>query len=99
MPDQLGTGLTSGLREEAVRKLPAYDKGQPIKQPDYPLGRLRARARVCMTMKQWHKVLAAAGRVVQRQLTIDGGLGVRTNDSKEPKALRDGIKPHPSLKL
>jgi len=68
------------------------DKGRKINPPRYSTEHLRARARVYMAMKQWDKALADGEEVVSRQLAIDGGLGMRTDDLDVAEALRDEIR-------
>jgi hypothetical protein len=66
-------------------------KGRKLKQPQYSLYHLRARARVYMALKEWDKALADAEEVVQRQLGTDGGMSLRTDELDESEALRDLI--------
>jgi hypothetical protein len=66
-------------------------KGRKLKQPQYSLYHLRARAHVYMALKEWDKALADAEEVVQRQLGTDGGMSLRTDELDDSERLRDAI--------
>jgi hypothetical protein len=68
------------------------EKGRKLKAPVYSLAHLRARARVYMALKEWEKALADAQEVVQRQLSTDGGMSLRTDELDESEKLRDSIQ-------
>lgn len=68
------------------------EKGRKLKAPVYSLSHLRARARVYMALKEWDKALADAEEVVQRQMSTDGGMSLRTDELDESEALRDMIR-------
>lgn len=76
---------------------PPYDpeavdeKGRKLKQPQYSLSLLRARARVYLALKDWEKALADAEEVVQKQMGKDGGMSMRTDELDEAEELRDLI--------
>ncbi len=44
-----------------------------------------------MALEEWNKALADAEEVVERQLSNDGGLSLRTSELDESEALRDEI--------
>lgn len=68
------------------------EKGRKLKQPQFSLAHLRARARVYAAMEEWEKALADAEEVVQSQLGTDGGMSLRTDELDESEALRDQIR-------
>ncbi|MFZ9936977.1 MAG: hypothetical protein ACO3JG_07925 [Luteolibacter sp.] len=68
------------------------EKGRKLKAPQYSIAHLRARARVYAAMEQWDKALADAEQAVERQLGIDGGMSMRTDELDVIEALRDQIR-------
>jgi hypothetical protein len=70
---------------------PVDAKGRKIKPPEYNLAHLRARARVYMALKEWDLARADAEEVVQRQMSTDGGMSLRTPELDASEALRDSI--------
>lgn len=96
--DALKRGDVETAKARILSLAPVFDpnavdeKGRKLKAPVYSLAHLRARARVYMALKEWDKALADAEEVVQRQLSTDGGMSLRTDELDESEALRDSIQ-------
>lgn len=80
-------GLAPPFDPEAVD-----ERGRKLKQPQYSLDHLRARARVHLALGELEAALADAEEVVERQLGTDGGMSLRTDELDESEALRDKVK-------
>ncbi len=68
------------------------EKGRKLKQPQFGLSHLRARARVYFALKDLDAALLDAEEVVKRQTAIDGGMSLRTGELEEAEKLRDTIR-------
>ncbi len=68
------------------------ERGRKLKQPQYNLAHLRARARVFAALGELDKALVDAEEVVSRQLGTDGSMSLRTDELDESEALRDSIQ-------
>jgi hypothetical protein len=95
--EALKRGDIQSAKERIFTLAPAVDpnavdeKGRKLRPTVYGLSHLRARARVYMALKEWEKALTDAEEVVQRQLSTDGGMSLRTDELDESEALRDSI--------
>lgn len=95
--EALKRGDIQSAKDRIFTLAPAVDpnavdeKGRKLRPTVYGLSHLRARARVYMALKEWEKALTDAEEVVQRQLSTDGGMSLRTDELDESEALRDSI--------
>lgn len=95
----LEKGEVDAAKQFILALAPPFDpeavdaKGRKItKKPEIRLPHLRARARVYLALGEMDKALADAQEVVQRQLSTDGGMSLRTDELDDSEALRDLIK-------
>lgn len=94
----LEKGEVDAAKQFILALAPPFDpeavdaKGRKIvKKPEIRLPHLRARARVYLALGEMDKALADAQEVVQRQLSTDGSMSLRTDELDASEALRDEV--------